>query len=288
MKINTYIDMPMDFFTSNTSSQSYTSSLAAYASITIDLDYRMFSYPELYKVIPSELNSHLDCSPILPNARYLWWRSLSSTFMLRPNNNTLNVMAENRKVPLRSQDYCIAVYVRHGDKGGEMKLVDTHEYIRTIEDLLRNGFLPKKYTNFPPSINRTRIEVSRNENVYNGTIFLGTDDPDALELIFRWGVSKNIDIQFTTILNRTEQLRHQASAPGVRHELEYISYLINLEYALKCEAWICTYASNTCGIIDDLRVTVAGKANRAYGDLSRETCSLPPCWNSSNAIFNSR
>jgi len=64
---------------------------------------------------------------------------------------------------------------------------------------------------------------------------------------------------------------------GDRNQLQYISYLLNLEYAIKCEAWVCTIMSNTCRIIDELRSTVGGKANRAFIDLSKETCKSPPC-----------
>lgn len=59
--------------------------------------------------------------------------------------------------------------------------------------------------------------------------------------------------------------------------LEYISMLLNLYYALRSEAYVCTMASNSCRIIDEMRATVGGKANRFYADLSGETCAHPPC-----------
>lgn len=66
-------------------------------------------------------------------------------------------------------------------------------------------------------------------------------------------------------------------APQIHHELEYISMLLNLYYSLRCEAWVCTLASNSCRIIDQLRATIGGKANRHFADLSVETCHHPPC-----------
>ena len=68
--------------------------------------------------------------------------------------------------------------------------------------------------------------------------------------------------------------------------LEYLSMLLNLEYALKCESWVCTLASNFCRIIDELRCTVGAKCNRHFADLSGETCSSPPCVNGHGHIHS--
>ena len=38
--------------------------------------------------------------------------------------------------------------------------------------------------------------------------------------------------------------------------LEYTSMLLNLEYALKCDAFVGTLASNWCRLVDELRATV--------------------------------
>ena len=54
--------------------------------------------------------------------------------------------------------------------------------------------------------------------------------------------------------------------------------LLNLQYSLKCETWVCTLASNSCRVMDELRATVGGKANRIYADISIETCDDPPCY----------
>jgi hypothetical protein len=38
--------------------------------------------------------------------------------------------------------------------------------------------------------------------------------------------------------------------------------LLNLYYSLRSEAFVCTLKSNSCRIIDEMRATVGGKANR--------------------------
>ena len=37
---------------------------------------------------------------------------------------------------------------------------------------------------------------------------------------------------------------------------EYLSMLLNLEYSLKCDAFIGTLASNSCRLVDEMRCTV--------------------------------
>lgn len=73
---------------------------------------------------------------------------------------------------------------------------------------------------------------------------------------------------------------------AVHDKLEYISMLLNLYYSLRSEAYVCTLASNSCRIIDEMRATIGGKANRFYADLSIETCPHPPCMDADDKIVN--
>ena len=99
-----------------------------------------------------------------------------------------------------------------------------------------------------------------------------------------WGKETNWGIAFTNLFDRGSQTAyktwdeiHRKGYQPVHDNLEYISMLLNLQYALRCETWVCTLASNSCRIIDELRITIGGKANRNYADLSAETCKRPPC-----------
>ena len=70
----------------------------------------------------------------------------------------------------------------------------------------------------------------------------------------------------------TDAPAQKADVWGSYHSnpMQYLSILINLEYSLKCDAWVCTLASNTCRLIDELRATIGGKANYVFADLSKE------------------
>ena len=71
----------------------------------------------------------------------------------------------------------------------------------------------------------------------------------------------------------------------VHDPLEYISMLVNLYYSLRSEGYVCTLKSNSCRIIDEMRATVGGKANRFYADISIESCPAPPCLDSDDEIL---
>lgn len=73
---------------------------------------------------------------------------------------------------------------------------------------------------------------------------------------------------------------------AVHDKLEYISMLLNLYYSLRSEAYVCTLASNSCRIIDEMRATLGAKANRYFADLSIETCARPPCMDVDDQIIS--
>ena len=191
------------------------------------------------------------------------------------------------------------MFVRHGDKGIEMKLQPFQIYAETSQYLWDNGYVPghgvqKVDTQFDPVerklryLRRSQRKHRRLQNDLNppknGTIFLSTDDPDVISEAEEFGKTHGWKILYTNLFDRATQTarydwatQHQKGTRAVHDDLEYVSMLLNLEYALKCEAWVCTLASNSCRIIDELRSTIGGKANRHFADLSSETCSEPPC-----------
>ena len=63
-------------------------------------------------------------------------------------------------------------------------------------------------------------------------------------------------------LNFTEQEKLKNKDLMVHHDLEYFSMIFNIDMHLRCNAFVCTMPSNFCRVIDELRATVGGKANR--------------------------
>lgn len=219
------------------------------------------------RFVPSVMKPILACSPVAATHEYYWWRAVSAAYYLRPNKPTLEYMATFRTLDLKPAEACVGIHARHGDKGAEMKIVPFSEYMRTADIIYNKGLiaLPSKSRKVP--------------------IFLGTDDPLVIEeAIFLDSSSERWRVEYTKLLSRfsssaklDNKSRKRPRIESLHHDLEYISMLLDLDYFLRCDAWVCTLKSNFCRVIDELRATVGGKAGYSFADLSAETCTSPPC-----------
>ena len=186
---------------------------------------------------------------------------MTASYLLRPNQVTLQALDKYRTFPISTKKWveddqrCIAIYVRHGDKAREMKLVPFSEYV-TVADYMWKHKLVQNNNN------------QQDKNKLH--IFFGTETASVLNEAIQWSKTANMSLYHTNLYDLAP--RHSS-----QHKLAYISMLLNLEYSLKCDAWVCTTMSNWCRVIDELRATVGGKANYQYADLSRESYSQALC-----------
>ena len=248
--------------------------------------YVATGFGDTHQFVPRTLRRIFDCSPMEPSFGYYWWRAIATAYLLRPNTPTLNVLSNLGTLPLHdssngSFSTCVAVYVRRGDKHVEMKFVPTDAYmsaaaiVRKRSQRLRQEKLKEK-----------EKEIGRHSHFFNKSMFIASEAQDVIREAEIWGHSNGWKILYTSLFDRTkltaaldyktaEKLRRGGGAK--HHDLEYLSMLLTLQYAVRCQAWVCTLASNFCRIIDELRATVGGKSNFPFADLSRESCSSPPC-----------
>lgn len=279
-------------FVNDNERSSVIASLASHRSLNMVFTRSKKSFNSKH-FIPFEVANMLnDCSPINKNFTYYWWRAVSVTFLIRPNEPTLALLANHRTLALSERDMCIGMFVRHGDKGVEMSLLPFSTYAQTAKDMWEKGYVPK-YIAFNDTNNRfynmTNVGVIDGVKIGHPppqppSIFLTTEDPAVIKEATEWGAQNGWKVLYTNLFDRESvtarldwQQQTKKGSVARHHDLEYISILLNLEYALRCEAWVCTLASNSCRVIDELRATVGGKANRYYADISKETCSNPPC-----------
>ena len=239
----------------------------------------------IHGYIPISLLNLVRCSPMIDKFQYYWWRSISIAYLLRPNIHTLNWMSEQRqkqnnvgKLPplhIMKNNPIIGVYVRKGDKYLEMKTISLRNYKESTY-LVWYKYLVK---------NTSKIDtLGMNTQVYSRKrMFLATEDSRVLRDMIEWAESEGWDVYYTNLFNRAglsaEMPRYQKKLMGyeIHHDLEYLSMLLNIDYLLRCSAWVCALRSNFCRIIDELRATVGGKLHAPYADLSIETCAKPPC-----------
>jgi len=249
------------------------------------------------KFIPSSVKPIIKCSPMQLHLGFYWWRAVSATFLLRPNDATLGALKPYRDaLALSDREQCVAMFVRHGDKGIEMQLIDFQVYADTAKLLWDQGYLPRHARTVQgpsaiPGLNITHsssfpfmTENAASNEQKNCTIFVTTEDPGVIKQAQVWGLQRGCRVMYTTMYDRASSImqfdwntQHKHGAPLGHHDLEYLSMLLNLEFAIRCEAWVCTIASNSCRVMDELRATLGGKANRYFADLSKETCRRPPC-----------
>jgi hypothetical protein len=329
--------------------------------------------------IPHQVYPLLHCSPIKPEFYYYWWRAVSITYLTRPNDETrmlLSSLHPNQPYYRDDLESCIAMFVRHGDKGIEMKLHEFNDFATVAKQMWNHGMIPGGYnylkkhrllkgrisedpvksrgatassTEGDPAshhhrhhnssdshntergdtsakIQTRKLGVKRNKKSgyrmnekyhrklsfqiqeeeqqylsnnkshglfyydyeyhlpFNGTLFITTEDPKVLAEADNWGKENHWKILYTNLFDRASQTaykdwneQHKRGTKAVHDSLEYLSMMLNLQFAMQCESWICTLASNSCRMMDELRATIGGKANRFYADISPETCNDVPC-----------
>ena len=224
-----------------------------------------------FQKIPDMFSSMLHCSPIQPKFYYYWWRAVTASYVLRPNEATMKALDQYRTFPIGDEntvannERCMAIYVRQGDKVvKEMKILHWKDFHTVAEYMWDHGLVQNKHIK------------DHNKLHY----FFGTETPSVLNEVIKWSKTTNTTLYYTNLFDRSvvaaAHSQHKSKS-NAHHDLEYLSMLLNLEYSLKCDAWVCTIMSNWCRVIDELRATVGGKANYHYADISKETCSAIPC-----------
>lgn len=251
------------------------------------------------KDVPRVFQELLDCSPMRRDFRFYWLRAMFSAYLLRPNDATLRALEEYRTVPLGASNghgnghrSCVAMHVRHGDKHSEMKLVPFSSYVAAADDMWRKGLVHGAANGTTSSAAAASTPATAaNNGGYD--LFVTTEDPSVVREceqfnadvkdphgpgLGRCHYTQLFDRAAVTAAGNADEQKAEIWGDYRSDPAQYLSILLNLEYALRCDAWACTLASNSCRLIDELRATVGGKANYAFADLSIETCRRPPCY----------
>lgn len=247
-------------------------------------DHRVIQSPERFKDygqihhFPDRFRRLLTCSPVRESNYYYWWRSVAAAYFIRPNKLTTQYLSRLTKSYLTSKRYAdsdtafshnvvnIALHIRHGDKGTEMQLKSFYSYTNVSIDLL----------------SRLRAKLGTNDTLNN--LFISSEDPLVFEQGESWAKENKWNLFYTRLFDRFNDTDAWLDAKAMKslnrprrfHKYEVLSNLIDLQFQMKSDAWVCTLESNICRLIDELRSTIGGKANNLYADL---TCSrgIWPC-----------
>lgn len=222
---------------------------------------------KLQKYVPTRYQQMLSCAGMEEGFHFLWWRAISATYFIRPNHATLEFLERIRDPLLKTIDgQCISTYIRHGDKGVEMELVPTQKYLSTAITVWDQKNVPGMNLSLPK------------------VFYVSSEDYEVFGAARAWGASNNVIIRYSNMSqeilsdHRKSVKQHDMErSVGKAREFEYLSYILHLLDTVTCEVAICTLPSNYCRLIDELRTTVGGKANRYFVDLSVETCPSRRC-----------
>lgn len=180
---------------------------------------------------------------------YFYWRLCSTAYLVRYNSVAESWMKELEEDYLVNpvDEYDVSLYVRHGDKGEEMKIISDYQYVYALDVIQK--LLNKKKLN----------------------VFLSTEDPRTIE----WFV-KNTNHSLTYFDFQIGNYRLDYAI-----ELGCIltrQMLANLKHSLFSKFVIGTLASNFNRLIQELRMTTAGYANSIYFEVGDHPCvSLEHC-----------
>lgn len=229
------------------------------------------------RYVPFPLQKLVRCwTKIRDEHAHYFWRVISTAYMLRPNAATVALLEKHRrdrtvKFDVKSET-CIAMYVRRGDKAGEMKPVELRHYFKAAQEIWERNIQPR----FKNPGKRLRAPV----------LFIGSEEPSVIEKAIEWGNSMQPQwkVLYTDLfdrstvqahLNFTTQKALKNANKQQHHDLEYFSMILNLDSFLKCHGFVCTQGSNFCRVLDELRASVANKANRELVDMEIFTGRYP-------------
>lgn len=218
-------------------------------------------------IVPHTFKPLLQCSPIKQEFHYYWWRAISTAYLVRPNAAVIEWIKKHGMQEYDKTDNYVSVYIRRGDKSIEAKLPPVDSFTMAT-DMLYNQKL---------------MDGNGDEK---RLMFLASEDSKVLSAMTEWNKqTQRYHMNFTNVFDRKgllaersaeEREKHLYRGPD-HHPEEYLSMLLNVHYLVRGNGYVCTLSSNFCRLVDELRATVAGKADRPYADLSEETCTKPPC-----------
>ncbi len=242
------------------------------------------------KYIPRSLKPLVECSPVYPKFHYYWWRAVTITYAVRPNQRSLKwidahrnttfeqaVAADKARASIEGREpkNVVAIYVRRGDKAREMRMSPMSEYIDGIRLLWSLKYLDSPAA---PSPRLIFLASESSQVIEEMTDYVEVQQPKS-----NTSATERYSLYYTNVFDRKglyaekSAQERDAGAAHTHHPEEYLNMLLNIHHLIQGDAWVCTIGSNFCRVVDELRATVGGKAGGAFVDLSMEKCGQPPC-----------
>jgi len=272
---------------------------------TADSDVRRLTYYDGLEQlhVPSIFEPLLHCSGVPNEKHFYWWRSQSVAYLMRFNEKTRSELDAMRQEllfeshggqvqPLSTvqvQGGGVAMLVRHGDKVGEMDVEPVNSYVEAARGLFSGSQqLPVRW--------RSNASFSYPSDAFAGRrVFVHSEDGQVMQVFRSLAGESNRDnttgnsvqshdadwtVSFIKPDNACQgwcDPQDVVAQMGTRRGL--LTYLLSVEESLQQDAFVCPLLSGWCRLIDELRSTVAGKANAPFIDMSGENPKSTRCSN---------
>lgn len=185
-------------------------------------------------LIPSQIINLVKDSPLYQNKLLHYWRIQAATYIFRLNRKTDKEIHKLIHKSLKDRLFkgCFNIWVRHGDKYKEMKLLNSEDYI--------------------PSYN-----IYKSLTKSNIPIYLSTDDNNVIEF---FDSLNNTKVYYLKFLRKNDNFQSNMK----RGDEMTLNFIADIKAALYCNGFSGTRKSNVVRLIDELRSTVGLASNAIY------------------------
>lgn len=196
---------------------------------------------EYLELVPNLIYNYFK-PKVFSNTFYLfYWNIQCVTFLFRINKRTYNYLFHyNKQISNIVNNTYINVWIRHGNKIYEMKLIPTNLYYSSISLFFRMW-------------KKTKIYVS-------------SDDPEAIETM-----SKKFDIMYLKYERKNDPHPKNSLMKG---DLLTLNVIADILIALSSNGFVGTLKSNIARILNELRMTVGYRLNAPYFEVGELTNSI--------------
>lgn len=186
------------------------------------------------KIVPSQIKRIIKDAPIYKKKLLHYWRIEGSTYIFRINRRTDIITDRIIAESLGNQliNGCFNIWIRHGDKYKEMKLLNAEDYIPSY-------IVYQKFT-------KTSLPV-----------YLSTDDPNVTAYFSKNNSFKTFYLHFK---RNNDNLKGNMN----RGDEMTLNFIADIKASLYCNAFSGTRKSNVIRLIDELRSTIGYSANSIF------------------------
>eukprot|EP00438_Fugacium_kawagutii_P032604 Skav233149 [mRNA] locus=scaffold1669:180960:181631:+ [translate_table: standard] len=195
------------------------------------------------------------CSRYPSNYWVKWWRAQATAFFMRPSKETLQELDQLRQEHLvgRMQPGVLGCYVRHGDKYTEAAEYPFGDYLQMISWLF-DGKLISRCPKSAILLEPFKAQLPNLRKTHK--LYLGSDDPGVL------ADAKQMfgDLIYINVSRLSKKMDLMRVAERLGAKQIFMTSLLNLQLLMESDAFIGTWTSNWCRLVDEMRMTVAMKA----------------------------